>query len=204
TMIPVMDPTVHNAWMRFSRLLIFLLAAGLPLAVSMTWSVDPLAPKTALWMMTAGFLLVIPAPLALPVGPLLLALGLAAAGTLHGPASPWPLLPLLAGTICFLRVRETADAAFILRYLRLTTSVAALVASYGVSQAVFNQLHLGVHLINPFGERVLSTLGNPTFFADYLALHLPLALALWERAESPLAAGGWTAAIGAITTGLVL
>lgn len=191
--------------MRVARLLILLLAAGLPFAISMTWSVDPLAPKTALWMIAGGLLVAVPSPLTLPVGPLTVALGLAALGCLHGPVSPWPLLPLLVGTVCYLRVRELASRPRSLpEYVRFTTTVAALVALYGVSQAVFNQLRLGYHLINPFGERVLSTLGNPTFLADYLALHLPLALTLWEQSSSFPGVAGWTCAVGALTTGLVL
>lgn len=192
----------------FARLVLFLLAAGLPLAVSFTWTSDPLAPKRALWMAGAALLLLFPRPI-LPLGRggaiLLALLGLAAAGSFRALSEPGPLLPYVLGAICWFRARDLGrDPAFLPRYVRLVVVVATLAALNGISQAAWNQIFSGVKIVNPFGQRILSTLGNPTFLGDYLALSLPLALFLASAAAGFARFAAWAACAAAIAAATVL
>lgn len=187
-----------------ARLVHFALIAGLPLAVSFTWAQDALAPKQALWLLAGALLLVTP-PIpdlrrSLPAAALL---AVAAAGCLRAGPSPFPLGPWLVGVILYLRAASLgSDDRFLRRAVRWSVAVATLVALNGLSQAVWNRVATEVRLVNPFGVRVLSTLGNPTFLADYLALHLPLAMHLAAAATSAPARSAWSAAsllIGIVT-----
>ena len=58
--------------------------------------------------------------------------------------------------------------------------------------------------MNPFGDRILSTLGNPTFLADYLAMHLPLGLVLASAARTGRGFASWTLACVAMAAAIVL
>ncbi|MEK7476791.1 MAG: O-antigen ligase family protein [Candidatus Coatesbacteria bacterium] len=191
--------------MLLPRLVLCWLAACLPLALSFRWSVDPLAPKAAAWLIGGGLLLAVGPPLRWRPWPLVILVLLAALESLRGPASVWPLAPWLVGAVVYLRAREaSADRAAVDRYIRLTVGVATAVAANGLGQAVWNTLFTSVRLVNPFGTRVLSTLGNPTFLADYLALHLPLALFLCASARAPRARLAWGTCAGMIGATIVL
>ncbi len=170
-----------------ARLAFLLLLTGLPLVVSFTWGADPLAPKQALWLIGGALLLCAPGPLDLRrAWPVAGVLAVAAAGCLRTGAPPQPLAPWLIGAILYLRARDWGSTpAFVTRALRWSVAVATLVAVNGLLQAVWNRFFTDVRLVNPFGVRVLSTLGNPTFLGDYLALHLPLALHLATGESSP-------------------
>ena len=190
--------------MLFNRLVLYWLAACLPLALSFRWAVDPLAPKAAAWLIGGGLLLAASPALRWRPWPLAVLVVLAAAGSLRGPATLWPLAPWLIGAAVYLRAREMGrETTSVDRYVRLTTSVAAAVAVNGLGQAVWNSVFTSVKLVNPFGARVLSTLGNPTFLADYLALHLPLALALSASAQSRRARIAWGACAAVIAATIV-
>jgi tetratricopeptide (TPR) repeat protein len=188
------------------RMILLLLAAGLPLVLSFTWTASALAPKQALWLLGTGLLIVLPEPLALAgsgIPGALLALA-AVITMVSRPVSP-DLLPYLFGVVLWLRARELADdRAFVRKYLLLTVATATLVALNAISQAVWNRIFTDVRLMNPFGTRVLSTLGNPTFLADYLAIQLPLALVLAARARNIPGFATWTAAAAVMAAAIAL
>jgi len=191
--------------MLLNRLCLFLLASALPFVLSFRLFADPLAPKQALWMVAGGLLLARPAlPLRIPV-PLAGFMALAAAMSLASGAFPGALVPWLVGAACFIRAREEGGkSGFVLRYVRLTAGIATLVALYALSQSAWNSVFSSVKIINPFGERVLGTLGNPTFLADYLAGHLPLALTLAALSRGTGAWAGWSCSALAIAAAVVL
>jgi len=188
------------------RMILLLLAAGLPLVLSFTWTAEALAPKQALWLLGTGLLIALPEPLSLAQAGLPGALVALAAAVImvFRPVSP-DLLPYLFGVVLWLRARELADdRAFIRKYLVLTAVTATLVALNAISQAVWNRIFTDVRLMNPFGARVLSTLGNPTFLADYLAIQLPLALVLASRARSIPGFAGWAACSAVMASAIAL
>jgi Flp pilus assembly protein TadD/O-antigen ligase len=189
-----------------ARLVLLGLAAGLPLVLSFTMTAEPLAPKQALWLMGCGLCIALPGPLSLGLsGPPVVLLALAAIGILVlRPVTP-DLTPYLVGAVLWLRARETAGKpGFLRKYIILTVFTAAVVSVNAVSQAVWNRIFTDLKLVNPFGARVLSTLGNPTFLADYLALHLPLALTLAAESAGKAAFSWWGLCAAAIAAAIVL
>ncbi len=189
--------------MLVQRLALLVPAALLPLAISFTWAVDALAPKEAAWLLTGAALMVLPGPGSAP-WPLAAFLAVAAAGCLRGPVTVLPLAPWLVGALLFVRARAVGrHLGFTRQYLAWTAGIATLVAANGIAQAGWNSIVTGVRLINPFGARILSTLGNPTFLADYLALHLPILMTLALDAGG-MAAAGWWGATGLTATAILL
>jgi tetratricopeptide (TPR) repeat protein len=187
-----------------ARLLLLSLAAGLPLSMTFTWSTDVLAPKTAAWLLGAGLLLTLPSRVpGPPPWPLAALLALAAAGVVRGPETLLPMVPWACGAAVYLRTRETSSPDA-LRFVRFSVSIAGLVAFNGAFQAVWSLLGTGIVLVNPFGDRVLSTLGNPTFLADYLALHVPLALHLALSEPRGPARAAWSLCAALVAAGVLL
>ena len=109
--------------MPLARLLLLLMAAGLPLAISFSLAVDPLAPKVALWTAAGGLLLAIPTP---PLGfsrPAGLLLVLAAALSFITPSRSADILPYLVGFAVYTRARQNAwSGDFTRKYAFLTVA----------------------------------------------------------------------------------
>ena len=190
--------------MLFSRILILSMAAILPLALSFSLCADPLAPKQAIWGIAGGLLLAVPPLIRLRSAPLIAALLLLAAllAVMHGTGFQ-PVLPWIIGAAIHLRARDSG-LNFHPKYARFAAGIASLVALYAISQSGWNRFNTGITLVNPFGERVPGTLGNPTFLADYLAAFLPVTLAL--MALAPLNAGflSWGAASLAVFSAIII
>jgi len=180
----------------FSRIGLLSLGALLPLVLSFRLCADPLAPKQALWGIAGGILLASPALTRFRSEPaLFILLALAGAMSLAAGTGFSSLLPWIVGAAVFLHARESG-ARFAGKYARLAAATAALIALYALSQSAWNRIFTGIRLVNPFGERVPGTLGNPTFLADYLAAFLPVSLTLMSLARPRSGRGldpsGWT------------
>lgn len=191
------------------------LAVGLPLfapfAVTLygisgsglNFAAEPLAPQSALFGIgTAALVASSPLPrfrldiIGLPLVAALL-------GAYSANARPGILALFISGLVCMWAVRRLGGD-FPDKYMRTAAGIAAAVALYGILQAAWSRLFSGVVLVNPFGDRILSTLGNPTFLADYLALNLPLALALALAARRPGAFASWGICFSLIASAIVL
>ncbi len=203
--------------MLIQRLLMLSLTAGLPLfaplamtlinagwpGVGTDFSADPLAPQSALFgIAVAGLLAFAPLPRLRPdmLGIILL---LALIGTFLPYSRPGTLSLAVLGLACAWTARRLSPR-FLPKYVRVAVVTAAAVAAYGILQGVWNRLFAGVSLVNPFGDRVLSTLGNPTFLADYLALNLPLALSLALGAPRRPSFAAWALCSAVIASAIVL
>jgi Flp pilus assembly protein TadD len=177
--------------MLFSRVILVCLATMIPLVLSFSLSADTLAPKQALWGILGGLLLAVP-PLprfrSEPVLSALLVLAVAMAVFAGTPLQA--LLPWVVGAAIYLRAGETGPG-FQLKYARIAAAVAGLIALYALSQFAWNRFFTGIRLINPFGDRVPGTLGNPTFLSDYLAALLPVSLALMSLTPRTAFFYGW-------------
>lgn len=201
--------------MLFERTLLLLLTVGLPLfaplsltlldalGTGLNFAADPLAPQSALFGIAAAALLAF-APLPrFRLDVIGLPIIAASLGAFFFHARPGLLALATLGLACAWAAHRLRGG-FLERYMRVATGTAAAVAVYGIVQAAWSRLFPGIDLVNPFGERILSTLGNPTFLADYLALNLPLALALAVASRRSGAFAAWGLCSVAIVSAIIL
>ena len=122
---------------------------------------------------------------------------------LLSPRAPWSSLFFLAAQFLFLWL-----GWWLARARRLVTLLgfAALIGAGGASLYGLLQ-YLAVDPLpsaTPFVDRVVSSFENPNYFANYLAVLLPVGLAAFFRSSSPRVRLAWGVVVGAVYAGLVV
>ncbi|OGR74646.1 MAG: hypothetical protein A2X38_02230 [Elusimicrobia bacterium GWC2_61_25] len=93
---------------------------------------------------------------------------------------PYGLLVWTAGfTAVYLLIRRGRQEDI----LHLAMSAGAIAALYGILEYFHIEL-IWAKLVNPYGNRSVSTFGNPNFISSYVVLFLPLAASLLMKADT--------------------
>ena len=93
---------------------------------------------------------------------------------------PYGALVWVSGfTAAYLLVRRARQEDF----LHLALAAGAIAALYGILEYFHIEL-IWAKLLNPYGNRSVSTFGNPNFISSYLVLFLPLAASLLMKADT--------------------
>ncbi len=101
-------------------------------------------------------------------------------GLLDRMLDPYGLLLWSSGfTAAFLLVRRCRQEDI----LHLALSAGAVASLYGILE-YFHVEMIWAKLVNPYGNRSVSTFGNPNFISSYAVLFLPLAASLLMKAET--------------------